>query len=190
VLLLSPSTTGSCGEGGDNTSRSSDYWSYHPIRRPAIPSHDASDERSGAVPERNPIDAFILAEQARHGLISSPPADPAVLLRRVYLDLIGVPPTRAELQSFLADPSDAAYERQVNQLLANPLYGERWGRHWMDVWRYSDWYGSRGGNEIRYSQRIIWRWRDWIVESLSTAGRLNLPRFTACLLLPALASLQ
>ena len=86
-----------------------------------------------------------------------------MLLRRVYLDLIGLPPTRDELHEFLVDPSDAAFERVVDRLLASPQYGERWGRHWMDVWRYSDWYGSRGINEIRYSQRHIWRWRDWII---------------------------
>jgi hypothetical protein len=109
----------------------------------------------------------VAAEQRKRGLVASPAADPAVLLRRVYLDLIGLPPTREELQQFLADPSHAAYERVVDRLLASPHYGARWGRHWMDVWRYSDWYGSRAINEIRYSQRHIWRWRDWIVESLN-----------------------
>src|SRR6185503_16983528 len=84
-----------------------------------------------------------------------------LLLRRVYFDLIGLPPTAEELNE------RSTYEETVDKLLASPAYGQRWGRHWMDVWRYSDWYGSRGINEIRYSQRHIWRWRDWIVESLN-----------------------
>ncbi|MCA9117078.1 MAG: DUF1553 domain-containing protein, partial [Planctomycetaceae bacterium] len=87
------------------------------------------------------------------------------LLRRVYLDLIGLPPTPEEMQAFLADESPQAYERVVDQLLSSPHYGERWGRHWMDVWRYSDWDGY--GAEVRESHPHIWRWRDWIVDSLN-----------------------
>ena len=85
----------------------------------------------------------------------------------MFLDLIGLPPTRVQLHAFLKDGSPDAFEKVVDGLLNSPEYGERWGRHWMDVWRYSDWYGSRGINQIRYSQRHIWRWRDWIVESLN-----------------------
>jgi hypothetical protein len=152
------------------------YWSYLPVKRPAVPV--VGIPLSGGGPAKagtpaTPIDAFIAIEQAKRGLSPSPPADPAVILRRVYLDLIGLPPTRDELRTFLADPSDAAYERVVKKLLASPQYGERWGRHWMDVWRYSDWYGSRGINEIRYSQRHIWRWRDWIIESLNADKGYN-----------------
>jgi hypothetical protein len=88
-----------------------------------------------------------------------------VLLRRVYLDLIGLPPTRAELHAFLDDRSPDAYEKVVDRLLSSPQYGERWGRHWMDVWRYADWAGY--GAEVRDSQPHIWHWRDWIVESLN-----------------------
>ena len=88
--------------------------------------------------------------------------------RRLYLDLIGIPPTATELNTWLNDASPDRFERKVDELLARPEYGQRWGRHWMDVWRYSDWYGSRAINEIRYSQRHIWRWRDWIVDSLNT----------------------
>src|SRR5690606_9320965 len=89
----------------------------------------------------------------------------AMLLRRVYLDLIGLPPTRNELQAFVNDASPNAYEKVVDRLLASPRYGERWGRHWMDVWRYSDWDGYQ--KEVRNSQPHIWRWRDWIIESLN-----------------------
>ncbi len=137
-----------------------DHWSYRPVAKPRPPAIDDS-RWSG------PIDAFIESKRRQAGVKPRAEAKPAVLMRRLYLDLIGLPPTSAELKQFLADPSEEAYRRIVDDLLARPQYGERWGRHWMDVWRYSDWYGSRGGNEIRYSQRHIWRWRDWIVESLN-----------------------
>jgi hypothetical protein len=113
----------------------------------------------------HPIDAFLTAARVVRGITTNPEADRMTLLRRVYLDLIGVPPTPEELHEFVSDPSPTAYENVVDRLLASPLYGERWGRHWMDVWRYSDPFGN--GEEYRYSHRHIWRWRDWIVESLN-----------------------
>ena len=114
---------------------------------------------------RNPVDAFIAAQRESHNLKPVPFVDRQLLLRRVYLDLIGLPPTRSQMQTFLDDPSEDAYERVVGELLDSPHYGERWGRHWMDVWRYSDWFGL--GAQLRYSQKHIWHWRDWIVESLN-----------------------
>ena len=116
---------------------------------------------------RTPIDRFIAAEHERLGLTPRPEADRATLLRRVHMDLIGLAPTREELHEFLNDTSANAYEKVVDRLLASPRYGERWGRHWMDVWRYSDWAGWEGGGQIRDSQPHIWRWRDWIIESLN-----------------------
>jgi hypothetical protein len=133
------------------------HWAFRPPVRLAVPPIAEAGS--------NPIDAFVAAERNKQGLTPNPPADPAMLLRRVYLDLVGVPPTREELQAFRADSSPDAYEKVVDRLLASPQYGERWGRHWMDVWRYSDPFGYQ--NEYRYSQRHIWRWRDWIVESLN-----------------------
>jgi hypothetical protein len=94
-----------------------------------------------------------------------PEAPREVLVRRVYLDLIGLPPTPKEIFEFANDRTPDAYERVVQRLLESPQYGERWGRHWMDVWRYSDWSGYQ--QEVRESQPHIWRWRDWIVESLN-----------------------
>ena len=138
------------------------FWSYQLQKKPIVP------QVKNTKWVRNEIDAFLSAKHEQHGLVPRPAADPAILLRRLYLDLVGLPPTREELNQFLANPSNAAYEATVDKLLASPQYGERWGRHWMDVWRYSDWYGSRGNNEIRYSQRHIWRWRDWIVESVNS----------------------
>src|SRR5262249_33807257 len=135
-----------------------EHWAFRAPVRPPLP----------AVPDariRNPVDAFLAAEWSKRGLVPQPPADRRTLLRRVSLDLVGLPPTREEQAAFLADPSPDAYEKVVDRLLASPQYGERWGRHWMDVWRYSDWWGL--GAEVRNSQKHIWHWRDWIVESLN-----------------------
>jgi hypothetical protein len=135
---------------------------FETVKRPGIPVV------RNAAWVRNPIDAFIAEEHEKRGLLPRPEASPAVLLRRVTLDLTGLPPTPEELHAFLEDGSEDAYERVVDRLLNSPRYGERWGRHWMDVWRYSDWAGWTGGGQIRDSQPHIWRWRDWIVESLNS----------------------
>ena len=144
------------------------HWAFQKPVRPKLPTVGAVSGGTsliGRTRDRNPIDLFIAAGYAAHGLTPRPPAARNVLLRRVYLDLIGLPPSRDELRAFLADHSDDAYERVVDRLLESPRYGERWGRHWMDVWRYADWAGYK--KEIRESQRHIWHWRDWIVESLN-----------------------
>jgi hypothetical protein len=135
-----------------------DHWAFRPPVRPPLP-------RAHGGWAGNPIDAFVAAGHARHGLAPQGPADRQLLLRRVYLDLVGLPPTRQEQADFLADQRPDAYEKVVDRLLASKLYGERWGRRWMDVWRYSDWWGL--GAEVRNSQKHIWHWRDWIVESLN-----------------------
>ncbi|HVK10762.1 MAG TPA: DUF1549 domain-containing protein, partial [Gemmataceae bacterium] len=132
-----------------------DHWAFRPPVRPAVPPAGAA----------NPVDAFLAARWQAAGVSPAPPADKRLLLRRVYLDLIGLPPTREEIDAFLADRSPTAYESVVDRLLASPQYGERWGRHLMDLWRYSDWWGL--GAEVRNSQKHIWHWRDWIVESLN-----------------------
>jgi hypothetical protein len=134
---------------------------FEPVQRPPQPA--IRNERW----VRNPIDRFIAAEHEARNLKPRPQATKAVLLRRVYLDLIGLTPTPEEQRAFLQDTSPQAYERLVDRLLNDPRYGERWGRHWMDVWRYSDWAGWSGGNQIRDSKPHVWRWRDWIVESLN-----------------------
>ena len=134
---------------------------FETVQRPAVPV-----VKSGAW-VRNPVDAFIAAEHEARGLKPRLEAAKEVLLRRVYLDLIGLNPTPEEQRQFLADTSSDAYEKVVNRLLDDPRHGERWGRHWMDVWRYSDWAGWSGGNQIRDSKPHIWRWRDWIVEALN-----------------------
>jgi hypothetical protein len=137
------------------------HWSFLPIVRPSVPV--VKDSRG----LRNPIDAFLEHERRQKGIAPLAAAEPQVLLRRLYLDLIGLPPTREQLHEFLRDPSEAAYAQVVDRLLASPQYGERWARHWMDVWRYSDWYGRRAVPDVLNSYAQIWRWRDWIVRSLN-----------------------
>ncbi len=134
---------------------------FEPVQRPPVPR--VKNRRW----IRNPIDAFVAAEHEARGLTPRPEAGKEILLRRVYLDLIGLTPTPAEQDTFLNDKSSNAYEKVVERLLADPRYGERWARHWMDVWRYSDWAGWTDGNQVRDSKPHIWRWRDWIVESLN-----------------------
>ena len=133
-----------------------DHWAFRSLARPGVPEAEA-----GA----NPIDAFLGTEHRRIGLAARPRAGKAELLRRVSLDLTGLAPSRDALRTFIADRSADAYEKVVDRLLASPQFGERWGRHWMDVWRYSDWDGFAA--EIRESRPFIWHWRDWIVESLN-----------------------
>ena len=136
-----------------------EHWAYRVPVRPPVPQ----TSRDGQL--HHPIDAFIAAAYEKQHLVPVEPAAKHVLLRRAYIDLIGLPPTREQLRAFLADDSPRAYEETVDRLLESTHYGERWGRHWMDVWRYSDWSGYR--DQIRNSQRHIWRWRDWIIESLN-----------------------
>jgi hypothetical protein len=138
-----------------------EHWAFRAPVRPPTPKVPNADWGG------NPIDAFIAAEHTKHGLAASPPVAKNLLLRRVYLDLVGLPPTGDELRAFLADTAPDAYEKAVDRLLASPRYGERWARHWMDVWRYSDWYGRRAVPDVWNSAPQIWRWRDWIVRSLN-----------------------
>ncbi|WP_298861976.1 DUF1549 domain-containing protein [uncultured Gimesia sp.] len=136
-----------------------DHWAFQPIQRPKLPVVKTKFT--------NPIDAFISHRQEQAGLIAQPKTDKATLLRRVYINLIGLPPTPKELHAFLHDSKPDAYQRVIEDLLSRPQYGERWGRHWMDVWRYSDWYGRRGAKDMTNSYSLTWRWRDWIIRSIN-----------------------
>ncbi len=131
---------------------------FEPVTRPPVPATAVAE---------NPIDAFLAVARGARGLKPRPEAPKEVLLRRVYLDLVGLNPTPAEQKAFLDDTAPGAYERLVDRLLADPRHGERWARHWMDVWRYSDWAGWADGNQVRDSKPHIWRWRDWIVGALN-----------------------
>ena len=143
------------------------HWAFQPPVRAAVP---AAGTNGAAV---NPIDAFLNAARARQGVRPVGPAADSLLLRRLHLDLVGLPPAQTQLQQFLtamesadsAAERDAIWREQVDALLASPHYGERWGRHWLDIWRYTDWYGL--GKQLRNSQKHIWHWRDWVIESLN-----------------------
>ena len=112
---------------------------------------------------RNPIDRFVLAGLEKEGLEPGPPADRASLLRRVTFDLIGLPPSPAELKDFLADDSPDAFERVVDRLLASPHYGERWGRHWLDLVRFAE----TNGHEFDNDKLDAWRYRDYVIRAFN-----------------------
>ncbi len=132
------------------------HWAFVAPVRPALPTV----KNNGWV--RTPIDAFVLARLEKENLTPSPEADKTTLLRRLSLDLIGLPPTPAEVDAFLLDASPKAYEKQVERLLASPHYGERWGRHWLDAARYAD---SDGFEKDK--MRSVWFYRDWVINALN-----------------------
>lgn len=129
------------------------WWAFQPIGRPAVP----------VATEEHPIDAFVSARLAAKGLSLNAPADKVTLLRRATFDLIGLPPTVAEVEAFLADESPDAFEKVIDRLLASPHYGERWARHWLDLARYADSNGFKS-DETRPN---AWRYRDYVVRSLN-----------------------
>ncbi len=135
-----------------------DHWAFLPPQQIEISAANAA---------LHPIDALLQVAQMENGVAPLPAAEAGILVRRLYLDLLGIPPTPQEVEVFLRDDSPQAYAALVDELLARPEYGERWGRHWMDVWRYSDWYGRRSVPDVMNSYPQIWRWRDWIVRSLN-----------------------
>jgi hypothetical protein len=141
------------------------HWSFVPPHRPTLPA-----VRNLAW-VRNPIDRFILARLEKEGLQPSPEADRYTLVRRVYLDLVGLPPTPAEADAFVRDRRPDAYERLVDGLLASPRYGERWARRWLDLARYAD---TNGYEKDR--PRSIWPYRDWVIRALNADLPFN--RFT------------
>jgi hypothetical protein len=142
---------------GDDLARK--HWAFAPIRKAALPAvRDAAWVRS-------PIDAFVLARLEAAGLRPSPPADRRTLLRRATLDLLGVPPTAEEIEAFEDDPAPDAFARVVERLLASPLYGERWGRHWLDVARYADTKGYVFQEERKYP--FAYTYRDYVIRAFN-----------------------
>jgi hypothetical protein len=136
-----------------------DHWAFRPRARPPLP---AGTDQSWT---RTPVDAFVAAQHAKMGLQPAPEAPQELLVRRLFLDLLGVPPSSEEMAAAKTGGAGDWYAETVERLLADPRHGERWGRHWMDIWRYSDWWGL--GVQLRNSQKHMWHWRDWIVESLN-----------------------
>ena len=133
------------------------HWSYQPVKRPGIPAIKDSPWA------RNPIDAFVLARLEKQGWKPSPPAEPQAWLRRVHLDVTGLPPTIAEQDAFLKNHSAAAMDAVVKDLLNRPTYGERWGRHWLDVVRYAE----TAGYERDAIKPSVWRYRDYVIKAFN-----------------------
>jgi hypothetical protein len=151
---------GAAWPGDDETAsrlKGSDWWAFQPVKRVDPPRVE------GAAWVRNPIDQFILARLEKEHLQPSSEASKETLLRRVSLDLTGLVPSPREIGEFLADMSPDAYERVVDRLLASPHYGERWGRHWLDVARYAD----SDGYTID-APRQMWKYRDWVIHALNS----------------------
>jgi hypothetical protein len=137
----------------DNPLQKTNHWAYQPITPTNPPTTSSSWPRTD-------IDKFIYAKQATEKLTPAPNADKTTLIRRIYFDLIGLPPTPAQIDSFLNDTSPAAYENLVDQLLASPHFGERWGRHWLDVARFAESVTLRG---LVFNH--AWRYRDYVIDS-------------------------
>jgi hypothetical protein len=133
------------------------YWAYQPVHKPAVPS---VRNRSWVMTE---VDAFILAALEKKEIRPAPPADKVTLLRRATFDLTGLPPTPAEVRAFLADRSPRSFDKVVDRLLASPQYGEKWGRHWLDLARYAESEGFKS-DETRPN---AWRYRDYVIRSLN-----------------------
>ncbi len=134
-----------------------DWWSFQPLQH-------SQNSGTSAGSRGNPIDAFISEKLAAHGLSRAPAAEKRILIRRLYQDLIGLPPLAEDINAFVADDSPDAYERQVDDLLARPQFGERWARHWLDVVRYAD----TNGYERDAEKQHAWRYRDWVVNAFNS----------------------
>lgn len=133
------------------------WWSFKKLHNPPVPRLDPANQTS------NPIDAFVLAKLEEKGLKPAPKADKRTLIRRAYFDLIGLPPTPDQVDQFLKDSSPDAFEKVIDMLLSSPQYGERWGRHWLDVVRYADSAGFEG--DVYYPN--AWRYRDYVIKSFN-----------------------
>ena len=140
-----------------------DFWSFRPPRRTTPPSAGLTLDDWSQI--RNPIDHFVIAKLRANGLTVSPEADRVTLIRRVSFDLIGLPPTPEEVAEFANDPSPLAYENLIERLLASPNYGERWGRHWLDVAGYADSEGAQNEDRVRPT---MWRYRDYVIRAFNS----------------------
>jgi hypothetical protein len=133
-----------------------DHWAWKRPVRPQVPLLEGSQPA-------NPIDAFIRARLKQEGLSPAPSATREQLIRRVTFDLTGLPPTPEEIDAFLNDAAPDAYEKVVDRLLASPRYGERWGRHWLDLARYAD----TNGYEFDEPRPDAWRYREYVIRSFN-----------------------
>jgi mono/diheme cytochrome c family protein len=143
--------------GGVVTAEAKKYWAYQPVQRPAVP------EVKNKSWVQNSVDAFVLAKLEAKGLSPAPTADKVALLRRATYDLTGLPPTPEEVDAFVKDTAPDAYEKLIDKLLASPHYGEKWGRHWLDLVRYAE----TNGYERDGPKPFAWRYRDYVIRSFN-----------------------
>src|SRR5438552_7053579 len=146
-------------KAGGITDEERAFWSFQPIRKPVIPKTSPKDR------VRTPIDAFLVNSMAKQKLCFSPDAEKITLLRRAHFDLTGLPPTPAETEAFLADNAPDAYEKLIDRLLDSPHYGERWGRHWLDVAGYAD---SDGYSDADPPRAYAYKYRDYVIGSFNS----------------------
>jgi hypothetical protein len=156
-LLVAASTTGTEPKQKEFTAMQRRWWAFQPVTKPAVPVVARKQVIA------NEIDAFLQAKLEAKGLPSNPRADKVTLLRRVSLDLTGLPPTPEEVQAFVADNSPEAWAKVVDRLLASKHYGERWARHWLDLARYADSDGFKADD----TRPNIWRYRDYVIKSFN-----------------------
>jgi len=157
ALLTAWIAKGASWPADPNSAPESRHWSFEPIRREAPPDVQAAEWT------RTPLDRFVLKRLEEQNIAPSPEADRYTLIRRVYYDLLGLPPTVAEVDAFVDDPSPTAYEALVDRVLASPHFGERWGRDWLDKARYAD----SDGYEKDNPRLDAWRYRDWVIRAVN-----------------------
>ena len=155
---IDPRDGGPARLGGVTVAQAKKWWSFQPVTRPALPQI-----RNPKVEIRNEIDRFIIAKLEAQGLTLSPPADKRTLIRRATYDLTGLPPTTEEVDAFVKDASPEAFAKVVDRLLASPAYGERWGRHWLDLVRYADTAGENSDHPLPHA----WRYRNWVIDAFN-----------------------
>ena len=183
LLLALTFCAGGHGWGASAMERATDWWSFQPLVSPAVPG-----VTNGSSFVRNPIDAFVIAKLEEQKLHPSPAADARTLIRRLYFDLIGLPPRPEEIETFVREcsrsesstsssaPKDTAYERLVDRLLASPQYGERWARHWLDVAHYGDTHGY----DKDQPRPNAWPYRDYVIRAFNTDKPYARSRGTIC----------
>src|SRR5579864_1667924 len=158
VCLLATAIVGLyAAEAVQFTPTQKSFWSLQPVTKPAVPVVKSQQW------VRTPIDAFILKKLAEQNLQPNPSADKVILLRRATIDMTGLQPTQEEIGQFLNDSSPDAWTKVVDRLLASPAYGERWGRHWLDVVRYAD----SNGYKADETRPNMWRYRDYVIQSFN-----------------------
>jgi Protein of unknown function (DUF1553)/Protein of unknown function (DUF1549) len=160
ILLVSLGAASDLAPLETYTPRERSHWAFVKRATPAVPTFPVATDQAWA---KTPIDAFLLQRLQKEGLKPSPPADRVTLMRRVYFDLIGLPPSPREVEAFLRDKSPEAYSTLVEKLLASPQYGERWGQHWLDVVRFAE----TDGFEYDTHRNDAWRYRDYVIKSFN-----------------------